>query len=132
MNKDFLQEVIEERTRSNLDFPQMVGAALQKRRLLRELGARREQLGFTQVAVAKRMGTSQSGIARIEAGEVDVKLSTIERYAAAIGFLVEWELRPNTHKIDGDRLAERLPAADGHHASTANTSSSMPLAVRGE
>jgi predicted transcriptional regulator len=38
------------------------------------------------------MGTSQSAVARLERGDVDVKLSTIERYAAALGQKVEWRL----------------------------------------
>ncbi len=31
------------------------------------------------------MGTSQSAVARLESGDADVRLSTLERYAAAIG-----------------------------------------------
>ena len=38
------------------------------------------------------MQTSQSAVARIEKAEVDVKLSTLERYAAALGKQVHWEL----------------------------------------
>jgi predicted transcriptional regulator len=38
------------------------------------------------------MGTSQSAVARIEPGQADVKLSTLERYAAAVGKRVQWEL----------------------------------------
>ena len=38
------------------------------------------------------MQTSQSAIARLERGELDPKLSTIERYAAAVGKKLEWRL----------------------------------------
>lgn len=38
------------------------------------------------------MGTSQSALALIEAAEVDVKLSTVERYAAAPDKRFEWTL----------------------------------------
>jgi predicted transcriptional regulator len=38
------------------------------------------------------MGTSQSAVARLEAGEVDTKLSTVERFAAALGQKVEWRI----------------------------------------
>jgi predicted transcriptional regulator len=60
--------------------------------LLRELASRREKLGLSQTAVAALMGTSQSAVARLESAEVDAKLSTIERYAAAIGQRVEFHL----------------------------------------
>jgi predicted transcriptional regulator len=38
------------------------------------------------------MGTSQSAVARLEAGDVDVRASTLERYAAAIGSQITWRL----------------------------------------
>ncbi|MEO8323246.1 MAG: helix-turn-helix domain-containing protein [Actinomycetota bacterium] len=70
----------------------MVEAALERRQLLRELARRRAQKGITQQIVAERMSTSQSAVARMEAGEVDARLSTVERYAAAVGQRVEWNL----------------------------------------
>jgi predicted transcriptional regulator len=39
------------------------------------------------------MGTSQSAVARLEAGELDARLSTVERYAAAVGAVLHWDLR---------------------------------------
>jgi transcriptional regulator with XRE-family HTH domain len=39
------------------------------------------------------MGTSQSAVARLEAGEADVRASTLERYAAAIGSQISWRLQ---------------------------------------
>ena len=52
----------------------------------------REKLGLSQTVVAARMGTSQSAVARLEAGEIDAKLSTVERFAAALGQKVEWRV----------------------------------------
>ncbi len=92
MPKDFLDEIVDERTKRNPDFPELVQAALRRRQLLRELATRREQLGLSQTAVAARMGTSQSAVARLEAGEIDAKLSTVERFAAALGQKVEWRV----------------------------------------
>jgi predicted transcriptional regulator len=40
---------------------------------------------MSQTAVAARMGTSQSSLARIEAGEIDPRISTVERLALALG-----------------------------------------------
>jgi ribosome-binding protein aMBF1 (putative translation factor) len=83
--KDFLDELIEERTRTNPDFPELVEAALRTRRLLRSLAARRRELGLSQTQVAARMRTSQSALARLEAGGADPRVSTVERYAHALG-----------------------------------------------
>lgn len=73
------------RTANSPDFPAMVDAPLRARRLISSLAARRRSMGLSQTVVAARMGTSQSALARIEAGESDPRLSTIERYAQAIG-----------------------------------------------
>jgi len=53
--------------------------------LLRSLADRRRKLGLSQTLVAARMGTSQSALARLEAGESDPRISTVERYALAVG-----------------------------------------------
>jgi ribosome-binding protein aMBF1 (putative translation factor) len=65
-------------------------------RLLADLTARRQAEGLSQTQIAARMGTSQSAVARLEAGEVDVRMSTLERYAAAIGSKISWRLEANT------------------------------------
>ena len=59
--------------------------ARRRRELGRELVELRHRSGLSQTQVAARMGTSQSAVARLEAGEVDVRMSTLERYAAAVG-----------------------------------------------
>ena len=64
--------------------------AARRKALSDDLAARRISLGLTQTQVAARMGTSQSAVARVEAGGSDVRLSTIERYAAAVGHVIEW------------------------------------------
>ncbi|MGE5105748.1 MAG: helix-turn-helix domain-containing protein [Betaproteobacteria bacterium] len=92
MPKDFLDEIVDERSERNAEFAELVEANLRRRQLLRELAARRERLGLSQTAVAARMGTSQSAVARLEAGELDAKLSTVERFAAALGQKVEWRV----------------------------------------
>jgi len=90
--QDFLDEIVDERSERNPAFPELVEAAVRRRQLLRELAARREKLGLSQTVVAARMGTSQSAVARLEAGEIDAKLSTVERFAAALGQKVEWRV----------------------------------------
>jgi transcriptional regulator with XRE-family HTH domain len=68
--------------------------AVQRRRLVAELEARRLGLGMTQTQVAALMGTSQSAVARLESGDADIRLSTLERYAAALSHELEWHLKP--------------------------------------
>jgi transcriptional regulator with XRE-family HTH domain len=89
---DFLDELISEGETETPGFGLMVEAALERRRLLRELAADRVELGLSQTAVAAEMGTSQSAVARIESGNADVKMSTVERYAATLGRRVQWRI----------------------------------------
>jgi DNA-binding XRE family transcriptional regulator len=65
----------------------------ERRRLVGELAEQRRSAGLSQTEVAARMGTSQSAVARLEAGDADVRASTLERYAAAIGSQISWQLR---------------------------------------
>jgi transcriptional regulator with XRE-family HTH domain len=63
-----------------------------RRRLIADLTVRRQTARLSQTEVAARMGTSQSAVARLETGEGDVRASTLERYAAAIGCQITWQL----------------------------------------
>ena len=65
----------------------------ERRRLVADLTAQRRSAGLSQTEVAARMGTSQSAVARLETGDADVRVSTLERYAAAIGSQVAWQAR---------------------------------------
>ena len=66
--------------------------AAERAGLLRELVAQRQAAGLSQTEVAARMGTSQSAVARLESGAIDVRASTLERYAAAVGGEISWKL----------------------------------------
>jgi ribosome-binding protein aMBF1 (putative translation factor) len=69
-------------------------------RLVRELAGQRQAAGLSQTEVAARMGTSQSAVARLESGTADVRASTLERYAAAVGGQITWEInRPQEGTI---------------------------------
>jgi DNA-binding Xre family transcriptional regulator len=67
--------------------------AAQRRRLVTHLAAERQAARLSQTEVAARMGTSQSAVARLESGEADARASTLERYAAAIGCQITWQLQ---------------------------------------
>ena len=90
---DDLENYIAEHAQANPEFPALVDAHLERRRLQRALAAKRQEAGLTQAEVANRMDTSQSAVARIEAGDVDAKMSTLQRYAIAIGYEIEFSLR---------------------------------------
>jgi predicted transcriptional regulator len=55
-----------------------------------------------------RMSTSQPAVARLEAGDVDTRVSTLERYAAAVGCSLELRLGPPLAS-DPRREANREP-----------------------
>jgi DNA-binding XRE family transcriptional regulator len=61
--------------------------------LVAELVAHRRAAGLSQGEVAERMGTSQPAVARLEAGQVDARMSTVQRYAAAVGAQVNIDTR---------------------------------------
>lgn len=73
-------------------FPGLQGMLDRRRRMLGELTRARQDSGLSQTEIAARMGTSQSAVARIEQGDADVRLSTLERYAAALNRTVDWQV----------------------------------------
>jgi DNA-binding XRE family transcriptional regulator len=92
MEQDFLNEMIEESTKRNPEFPSLMEEACQRRALLNALAAIRSHSRISQSAIAKRIRTSQPAIARLEAGIVDPRLSTSQRYAASVGKRIQWTL----------------------------------------
>ena len=84
MDNDFLDELIDERSRRNPRFPDLVAEAERRRELARQLTAERKARGLSQTVVAARMRTAASVISKLETGG-DVKVSTLQRYSAAIG-----------------------------------------------
>jgi predicted transcriptional regulator len=74
-------------------FPGFDEVAARRRALADELVAQRLSLGLSQTEVAARMQTSQSAVARLESGDADVRLSTLERYAATLGQELNLSLR---------------------------------------
>ena len=67
--------------------------AAERSGLVRDLVTMRQVAGLSQTEVAARMGTSQSAVARLEAGTSDARASTLERYAAAVGSQITWKLQ---------------------------------------
>jgi DNA-binding XRE family transcriptional regulator len=65
--------------------------------LTREMLAARYKLGLTQEAVAELMGTTKSAVSRLEAaGKHAPSLSTLKKYAQAVGCRLEIKLVPSS------------------------------------
>ena len=60
MAKDFLAEIVTERTRRNPEFAGLVAEAETRRKLARKLSGLREKKALSQTFVAARMETSAS------------------------------------------------------------------------
>jgi transcriptional regulator with XRE-family HTH domain len=73
-------------------FPGFGGAVDDPTELITRLAAQRRAHGLSQTEVAARMGTSQSAVARLESGQVDVRLSTLTRYAEAVATSIRFTL----------------------------------------
>ena len=52
----------------------------------------RTEAGLTQEALAERMGTTQSAVARLEGGRVSPTVETLQRYAKAVGKRLKVEM----------------------------------------
>jgi ribosome-binding protein aMBF1 (putative translation factor) len=91
--KDFLDELIDDRTRRNSRFPDLVAEAERRREMARRLADQRHARGLSQTVVAARMRTAASVVSKLESG-ADVKLSTLQRYCAAIGKSFEYAVSP--------------------------------------
>src|SRR5437588_214183 len=74
--------------------------------LLDELLKARRRAGLTQAEVAARMGTKTPAVARLEAGggsrRHSPSLTTLRKYAAAVGCRLEIRLRP---RVEGKSKA---------------------------
>jgi len=65
--------------------------------LTREMLAARSRFGLTQEAVAESMGTTKSAVSRLEAaGKHAPSLTTLKKYARAVGCRLEIRLVPNS------------------------------------
>ena len=73
-------------------FPGFKEMAERRQSVSGQLLSLRRELGLSQAEAADRMGTSQSAVARFEAGDLDVRLSTVQRYTNALGARLEWRI----------------------------------------
>jgi DNA-binding XRE family transcriptional regulator len=89
---DFLDEFIAEAAAQNPEFPALLDEARARRALVQALADARAAAHLNQATVAARMDIAQPNVARLEAGAVDPRLSTLQRYAASIGKRLAWQI----------------------------------------
>jgi len=81
-------------------------------RLSREMLAARSKFGLTQEAVAELMGTTKSAVSRLEAaGKHAPSLTTLKKYARAVGCRLEIKLVPNARSTMRSTRAAKKQAA---------------------
>lgn len=76
--------------------------------LIREMINARSKIGLTQEAVASLMGTTKSAVSRLEsAGKHAPSLTTLKKYAQAVGCRLDIKLVPNSRPT---RIVKRQAA----------------------
>ena len=82
---DDLEKYIEKRKRRSPAFAAGFETGYEQFKVGLMLRAARERAGFTQEEIATRLRTKKSAISRIENHAEDIRLSTLEKFAEAIG-----------------------------------------------
>jgi DNA-binding XRE family transcriptional regulator len=77
--------------------------------LLRSLIRIRKDSGLKQIHVARLLGISQASVAAFERYDNDPKLSTIRRYAHAVGALVAHQVEADTGQLFDSRSSRWMP-----------------------
>jgi transcriptional regulator with XRE-family HTH domain len=139
-DEDFLDEIIREGTERDADFPRLLAAAERSRALMKQLAAVRVGSGISQVEVARQMKTSQPAVARLEAGESDPRLSTVERYAGVVGqrlTTATWMSVVTRYELRGGGITVRTRVNDTIDVRLGSTvpaaaSSTLPLQLVGD
>ena len=80
-----LQKYISKRKKRDSEFADDFEIGYEQFKLGVLLREAREKAGLTQEELARRMNTKKSAISRIENHAEDIKLSTLEKFAQAIG-----------------------------------------------
>ncbi|MFD7062735.1 helix-turn-helix domain-containing protein [Streptomyces sp. NPDC059906] len=95
MSRDELDDldVFIEEELANPEFEAAFEDARSRSSLLRRMVTRRKARRISQATVAERMETTQSAVSELESGSTDPRLSTMQRYARAIGCRLDVRLR---------------------------------------
>jgi transcriptional regulator with XRE-family HTH domain len=81
--------------------------------LLRKLVAVRNQKNLTQGEIGRRMGVTQPAVAALERADADPKLSTLRRYALALGVLIRHTVTDHHFSPGSPLISNGSPSATG-------------------
>ena len=87
-----LKKYIEERKQRDPEFAEGFDEGYKNFKIGVLFRVSREQAGLTQEEVARRLGTKKSAISRIENHAEDIRLSTLHKYAKALGKQISLEI----------------------------------------
>ncbi|MEJ7849251.1 MAG: helix-turn-helix transcriptional regulator [Pyrinomonadaceae bacterium] len=87
-----LKKYIEKRKKDDPEFAEGFDEGYENFKIGVLLQLSREQAEMTQEEVAQKMGTKKSAISRIENHAEDIRLSTLHKYAKALGKKVNLDL----------------------------------------
>lgn len=82
---DDLEKYIEKRKKQSPEFAQNFEVGYDNFKIGVLLRQAREEAGITQEQVARKLKTKKSAISRIENHAEDIRLSTLHKYAEALG-----------------------------------------------
>ena len=87
-----LKKYVTKRKKSDPEFAENYDQGLENFKIGVLLRQARENSGITQEAVAKKLNTNKSAISRIENHSEDIRLSTLRKYARALGKQIRLEI----------------------------------------
>jgi len=95
VKKTAFMQWIDGQLEKSVDLRREVDVLVNGMKLEQDLIALREQLGLSQRDVAKRLGTSQPYVAKIESGRIkNLGVKTLVKYARAVGGSVTIRIEP--------------------------------------
>lgn len=87
-----LTKYINKRKKTDKEFAENYDKGFENFKIGVMLRQARESEGLTQEEIAKKLNTKKSAISRIENHSEDIRLSTLRKYAAALGKEIRLEI----------------------------------------
>jgi len=88
-----VQKYISKRKKADPEFSKGFDSGYESFRIGAILRQAREEAGLTQEQIAQKLNTKKSAISRMENHAEDIRLSTLEKFAEALGKRMEVSIR---------------------------------------